>query len=116
MSTSQSEGLARLNRVYEQYVKPVEHLHTDEYVMVGPDGEMIFGSTLLDIAWKAHEVAHPDNCLFKVGEISAVQLHCSHGPPYLNELLKLVEAADLLSEPSLVAVWDNPEDDVYNER
>jgi hypothetical protein len=32
-----------------------------------------------------------------------------------DEQRQLVEAAARLSEPSLAAVWDNPEDDVYND-
>ena len=31
-----------------------------------------------------------------------------------DERRALVQAATALSEPSLSAVWDNPEDDVYN--
>jgi hypothetical protein len=32
-----------------------------------------------------------------------------------DERRALVQAATALSEPSLSAVWDNPEDDVYND-
>jgi hypothetical protein len=32
-----------------------------------------------------------------------------------DEQYDLAQAAMLLSEPSLSAVWDNPEDDVYND-
>ena len=32
-----------------------------------------------------------------------------------DEQRELVHAAAALSEPSLAAVWDNPEDDVYND-
>ena len=32
-----------------------------------------------------------------------------------DEQRELVQAAAALSEPSLAAVWDNPEDDVYND-
>ena len=32
-----------------------------------------------------------------------------------DEQHELVRSAALLSEPSLAAVWDNPEDDVYND-
>ena len=32
-----------------------------------------------------------------------------------DEHRELVQAATRLSEPSLAAVWDNPEDDVYND-
>ena len=32
-----------------------------------------------------------------------------------DEHRTLIEVAARLTEPSLVAVWDNPEDDVYND-
>ena len=32
-----------------------------------------------------------------------------------DEQRELVHVATALSEPSLAAVWDNPEDDVYND-
>ena len=32
-----------------------------------------------------------------------------------DEQRELVQVATALSEPSLAAVWDNPEDDVYND-
>ena len=32
-----------------------------------------------------------------------------------DEQRELVQAAVILSEPSLTDVWDNPEDDVYND-
>jgi hypothetical protein len=32
-----------------------------------------------------------------------------------DEQRELVQAAAVLTEPSLAAVWDNPEDDVYND-
>ena len=35
--------------------------------------------------------------------------------PTKDEQRQLVDAAMRLSEPSLAAIWDNPEDDVYND-
>ena len=32
-----------------------------------------------------------------------------------DEQRELVQAAAALSEPSLAAIWDNPDDDVYND-
>jgi hypothetical protein len=32
-----------------------------------------------------------------------------------DEQRELIQSAALVSEPSLAAVWDNPEDDVYND-
>jgi hypothetical protein len=67
-------GVARMNLVYEQYVKPIEQNHLNEYVLVRPDGEMFFAPTMLDAVKKAHELGHPDNCLFKVGEGAATKI------------------------------------------
>ncbi len=32
-----------------------------------------------------------------------------------DEHRDLVQAAAILTEPSLLAVWDNPDDDIYND-
>jgi hypothetical protein len=74
MSTQQRAGVARLNQIYEQYVKPVEQDHQGEYVLVRPDGELIFAPSMLELVEKAYQVADRNNCLFKVGEISAANI------------------------------------------
>src|SRR6476646_7435289 len=45
----QESRLARFNEVYEQYVRPVEQDHQGEYAAVTPDGQTIFGSTLVEV-------------------------------------------------------------------
>ena len=67
-----AERVARLNEVYERYVKPVEQDHAGEYVAVTPDGQLLFGATLIEAMEKSYEMSKTDNFLFKVGEISAV--------------------------------------------
>jgi hypothetical protein len=70
----QDERHARFHRVYERYVKPVEVEHLGEYAAVTPDGQVIFGATLLEVMEKSYEISKTDNCLFKVGEIAAVSI------------------------------------------
>jgi hypothetical protein len=64
----------RMDRIYEQYVKPVEQEHWGEYVVVTPDGRTFFALTMLEAVQKSDEVRNPDNCLFKVGAIAAVSI------------------------------------------
>ena len=56
------------NRVYKQYVKPLEPSHRGEYVVVTPDGQTIFGPTLLAAVQQAQEISPKDNFIFKVGD------------------------------------------------
>jgi len=59
---------AQAERVYEQYVKPLEQAHQDEFVLVASDGQIIFAPTLLALAEKAQKTPSKDNFLFKVGD------------------------------------------------
>ena len=74
MSLRSSEGVARLNRVYVQHVRPVEQAHQGEYVLVRPGGEMIFAASMPELFEKTDQMDHWDNCIFKVGDISAVNI------------------------------------------
>ena len=74
MSDQQRDAGARLDRVYEQCVKPVEQDHLGEYVLVTSAGEMYFASTQLELIKKTRHVTTGDNCLFKVGEIAATKI------------------------------------------
>lgn len=58
------------HRVYDLHVKPIEHVHTGEYVLVTPDGQLILALTLEDVMRWAHERANPDNFIFKVGDVA----------------------------------------------
>lgn len=57
-----------MDRIYRQYVKPLEKAHTGEYVLVTPDGRTTLAPTLLEIAQQAHQAPSKDNCIFKIGE------------------------------------------------
>ncbi len=57
-----------MDRVYQQYVKPLEQAHTGEYALVTPDGRTTLAPTLLEIAQLAHQAPSKDNCIFKVGD------------------------------------------------
>ncbi len=74
MSAQSLTGLARLHQVYDQYVKPVEQTHLGEYALVRPNGEIVFATNLPDLVEKTQYMVHRDNCLFRVGEISAFNI------------------------------------------
>ena len=57
-----------MDRVYQQYVKPLEQTHTGEYVLVTPNGRILLAPTLLEIAQQAQQAPSKDNCIFKVGD------------------------------------------------
>ena len=73
-STGPDDAGARLDRVYEQYVKPVEQDHLGEYALVTSAGETYFASTQSELIRKTRHVTTGDNCLFKVGEIAATKI------------------------------------------
>ena len=73
-STRPDAAGARLDRVYEQYVKPVEQEHLGEYVLVTPAGEMIFAPSQSELVRRTEHIRGTDNCLFKVGEIAAAKI------------------------------------------
>ena len=41
----QKTNIDQANKIYDQYVKPVEGEHKDQYVLVTPEGETIYGSS-----------------------------------------------------------------------
>jgi hypothetical protein len=69
-----SGGVARLNRIYEKYVKPVEQEHWGEYVLVRPDSQMYFAADMLALMEDTEEMRDPGNCLFKVGPVATVNI------------------------------------------
>jgi hypothetical protein len=56
------------DRLYEKYVKPLEKEQRGKYVLVTPDGQTIFTSTLLEAVQKAADIPDPNNFVFKVGD------------------------------------------------
>jgi hypothetical protein len=67
-------SVAEMNEIYRQFVKPVEHEHEGEYVLVRPTGEMIFGPSMDKVVEAAHHLRSDGNCIFKVGTINAVDI------------------------------------------
>ena len=55
-STQPDDAGARLDRVYEQYVKPVEQEHLGEYVLVTSTGEMYFALSETELVKKTEHV------------------------------------------------------------
>ena len=68
MTKEQTPQKKDANRVYKQYVKPLEQTHRDQYVVVTPDGQTILGSTLIDAVQRAQQISPQDNFIFKVGD------------------------------------------------
>jgi hypothetical protein len=74
MPTPKSEAVLEAERIYERYVKPLEHVHPGEYALVTPEGSVHFAPSLLELAWKAHKTPSDKNLLFKVGAVAACQI------------------------------------------
>lgn len=74
MSSSEEAAGRRLDRMYEQYVKPVEQEHLGEYVVVTPAGDMYFAQTQSELVKKTMHLREGGNGLFRVGEIAAATL------------------------------------------
>ena len=69
-ASSQNETERRYDALYEQYGKPLEQDHMGEYLAIAPDGRIVLGSTLLEVAQKASDTLGSGHFLFKVGERS----------------------------------------------
>jgi hypothetical protein len=65
-----NETEQRYDALYEQYAKPLEEKHTGQYVAIRPDGKLIIGPTLLEVAQMATESLGTGHFLFKLGERS----------------------------------------------
>ncbi len=58
------------DRVYEQYVKPLEQQYKDQYIVVTPDGQTVVAPTLMEAMQQGYQVFGKGNFLFKVGQKS----------------------------------------------
>jgi len=57
------------DRLYEQYVKPLEQMHRGQYAGVSPDGEIVLASTLIDAVRKSVQSFGKDNSIvFHIGD------------------------------------------------
>jgi hypothetical protein len=58
----------RYDELYERYGRPLERQHLGEYVAISPQGDVILGRTMHEVAQKAADQFGPGSFLFKVGE------------------------------------------------
>jgi hypothetical protein len=70
MPAPKSEGVLEAERIYDAYVKPIEHEHEGDYALVMADGTVYFGPDVLDLADKAMEKPSRKNLFFKVKDIA----------------------------------------------
>lgn len=73
-SRSDQEIEAEMDRLYEQYVAPLEKDHKGAYVAVSPRGQCVLGAKLYDVVHDADQRFGPGNYIFKVGSVATVEL------------------------------------------
>jgi hypothetical protein len=54
-------------RLYDRYAKPLEAEHTGKFIAIAPDGRLMIGDTLRDVAARANSEFGRGNFLFKIG-------------------------------------------------
>ncbi len=55
-------------KVYQKFVKPLEHKYLNKYVAVSPEGKTIFGSTMINVLKQAKtDFGEVTPLVFKVG-------------------------------------------------
>lgn len=69
MPAPKSEGVLEAERIYDTYVRPIEHEHDGEYALVTPDGRVFFAPSMLQLVDVAMEQPSEKNLLFKVKDI-----------------------------------------------
>lgn len=57
-------------RLYAQYVKPLEPQHTGQYIAISSNGQTLLGSTVLEVMQQAKAAFGPGSFIFKVGDRS----------------------------------------------
>jgi hypothetical protein len=62
------------DKVYEQYIKPLEMQHKNQYVVVTPDGKTVFAPSLVEAMQQGVQAFGKGNFVFKVGEKVVGQL------------------------------------------
>jgi len=58
----------KADKLYNQYVQPMEKNHRGDYVAVSPHGQIVLDKSLLKVCEQAKETFGHDNFVFKVGE------------------------------------------------
>lgn len=62
------EPKRRYAELYERYGRPLEPVHTGEFLAVSERGETILGPTMLEVAQQAKQRFGTGVFLFKIGE------------------------------------------------
>jgi hypothetical protein len=68
MSARDKAKLAEMDKIYEEYGKPLEAAHWGKFVAIAPDGRTVLGDTRLEAAERGLEAFGRGISLFKVGE------------------------------------------------
>lgn len=69
MANERTPSEHEADRLYDQYVKPLEPTHCGEYVGVSVDGKTVIGSTLIGVVQQAVTAFGKDNSVvFRVGD------------------------------------------------
>jgi hypothetical protein len=55
------------DRLYEQYVKPLEADHWGEFIMVYPDGRLLLGPSAAELLHEADECFGTGGFMFRIG-------------------------------------------------
>lgn len=64
---TQMDLLARSQRLYEQFGKPLEAEHPGQFVAIAPDGRTLLGESAGQVGRAAKEAFGPGNFVFKLG-------------------------------------------------
>lgn len=69
MANAEALGEHEADRLYDQYVKPLESIHRGDYVGVSVDGKTVIGSTLIDVVRRtATAFGKGNGVVFRVGD------------------------------------------------
>jgi len=55
------------DRLYDEFVRPLEQDHYGEFIAITWDGQILLGPTLRDVMVRAKEAFGPGNFVFKIG-------------------------------------------------
>jgi hypothetical protein len=67
MTAEQDELNLLADRLYDQFAKPLEDEHRDEYIAVSPAGQVLLGQDLYTVTRDATETFGRGNFIFKLG-------------------------------------------------
>ncbi len=68
MTANEQETKQQGKILYEQYGKRLEAEHWGEYIAISPDGQIVLGNDLMEVAEKALSAFGRGSFLFKIGE------------------------------------------------